>query len=481
MGLETVSYLDDLVVTNPTTGDPRSEGDDHFRNIKTALKATFPGMVGRSFRFQTKSSNYTVLTTDNLSVINCTAAITLALTAAATLGSGHFFIVYGNSDAVTIDPNGAETINGLDTLVVGLKNIAFVFCNGSNFFCIQVPQGDSSILTPSQITSNQSNYNPTGAAGSNIWRISSDASRTIRGITSSNSSGGRVITLCNVGAFPIILSFEDGTATAANRFNFGKELSAGQAVRVIYDATLARWMLAGSQDGVGTIKEFAGVIEEGYLTCDGSAVSRTTYAGLFNKIGTVWGTGNGSTTFNVPDFMGRVRLGAGTGSVVESGVNADVSTGSDTLTVASNTRKWITGMSVVFTLSSGTITGLTSGNTYYVIRNSATTVKLASSLANAQNGTAIDLTAKSTPVWTITHALEARTLGDQGGEQDHAMSSSELLAHTHTVTAAADSTAFAGGSNSADDSPGASTGSTGGNAAMNNMQPYATVVVGIKF
>jgi microcystin-dependent protein len=44
---------------------------------------------------------------------------------------------------------------------------------------------------------------------------------------------------------------------------------------------------------------------QGWFICDGSAKSRTTYVDLFNAIGTVYGTGNGSTTFNLPDFRGQ--------------------------------------------------------------------------------------------------------------------------------------------------------------------------------
>lgn len=54
----------------------------------------------------------------------------------------------------------------------------------------------------------------------------------------------------------------------------------------------------------------------GYLECDGSAVSRTTFATLFAAIGTVWGPGNGSTTFNVPDMRGYFPRGwANAGSI----------------------------------------------------------------------------------------------------------------------------------------------------------------------
>lgn len=47
----------------------------------------------------------------------------------------------------------------------------------------------------------------------------------------------------------------------------------------------------------------------GWLICDGSAVSRTTYADLFEVIGTTFGSGDGSTTFNLPDLRGRVAVG----------------------------------------------------------------------------------------------------------------------------------------------------------------------------
>lgn len=46
-------------------------------------------------------------------------------------------------------------------------------------------------------------------------------------------------------------------------------------------------------------------VPSGYLACDGRAISRTTYSDLFNAIGTVWGTGNGSTTFNLPNTYAR--------------------------------------------------------------------------------------------------------------------------------------------------------------------------------
>ena len=69
----------------------------------------------------------------------------------------------------------------------------------------------------------------------------------------------------------------------------------------------------GSSAPVGTISQFAGnTIPEGWLACDGSAISRTTYASLFAKIGTIYGTGDGTSTFNLPNFNGRVPVGLDT-------------------------------------------------------------------------------------------------------------------------------------------------------------------------
>lgn len=65
----------------------------------------------------------------------------------------------------------------------------------------------------------------------------------------------------------------------------------------------------------GTIIQFAGVAAPiGYIACDGAAISRATYVRLFGAIGTTWGVGNGSSTFNVPDFRGYFLRGTGTNS-----------------------------------------------------------------------------------------------------------------------------------------------------------------------
>ena len=71
---------------------------------------------------------------------------------------------------------------------------------------------------------------------------------------------------------------------------------------------------------LGTINAYGGATApDGWLLCQGQAVSRTDYANLFAVIGTSFGSGDGSTTFNVPDLRGEFLRGAGTNSHTNQG------------------------------------------------------------------------------------------------------------------------------------------------------------------
>lgn len=76
-------------------------------------------------------------------------------------------------------------------------------------------------------------------------------------------------------------------------------------------------IISSSGESTGMLKMWAGLaaqVPAGYLVCDGSAVSRTTYAALFTAISTLWGAGDGSTTFNLPDGRGGYLKGAAQGA-----------------------------------------------------------------------------------------------------------------------------------------------------------------------
>ena len=70
---------------------------------------------------------------------------------------------------------------------------------------------------------------------------------------------------------------------------------------------------------VGTICHYGGgSVPSGFLLCDGSEVSRNTYASLYARIGDTWGAGDGGSTFNLPDIRNRVSIGNGAGDGLTS-------------------------------------------------------------------------------------------------------------------------------------------------------------------
>jgi microcystin-dependent protein len=92
---------------------------------------------------------------------------------------------------------------------------------------------------------------------------------------------------------------------------------------------------AGGVPDVGDVKMTAlSAARTGWLLCDGSAVSRTTYAALFAGIGTTYGVGDGSTTFNLPDMQGRVPVGRDTGQTEFDTLGETGGAKTHTLTVA---------------------------------------------------------------------------------------------------------------------------------------------------
>jgi microcystin-dependent protein len=91
---------------------------------------------------------------------------------------------------------------------------------------------------------------------------------------------------------------------------------------------------------VGVLVPFAGSTSPaGWELCYGQAISRTTYAGLFTTIGTTYGSGDGSTTFNVPDLRGRVSAGKDDmGGTAASRLTSTVLTASNTLGATGGTQ-----------------------------------------------------------------------------------------------------------------------------------------------
>ncbi len=162
---------------------------------------------------------------------------------------------------------------------------------------------------------------------------------------------------------------------------------------------------------------------EGWLICDGRAVNRTTYAALFAAIGTSHGSGDGSTTFNLPDYRWAFLRGCGPNiSVTGSGTAAS---NQATFTAHGFNR---TGVRV--RLSSGTLSGLAGSTNYWVIVVDANTLAFATSKANARSNTRVGISGTNSAIivqWEDPDA-SSRTANTVGGNSATDVGSAQVEA-----------------------------------------------------
>lgn len=108
----------------------------------------------------------------------------------------------------------------------------------------------------------------------------------------------------------------------------------GQTWIPIYDPVVAAGIPIGTRIWwTGSVA----ALPTGWLICDGSAVSRATYADLFAKLGVVFGAGNGTTTFNLPDLRARANIGVNN-SGLPNGVDGALSTRNQAATGGAETH-----------------------------------------------------------------------------------------------------------------------------------------------
>lgn len=108
-----------------------------------------------------------------------------------------------------------------------------------------------------------------------------------------------------------------GALSTTGTLNVGGTSTLSNNLTVAGSATISGTLTTNGStvNPPGTILMFVtATIPAGYLLCDGSAVSRTVYSMLFAVVGITYGSGNGSTTFALPDFRSRTPIGSGTGT-----------------------------------------------------------------------------------------------------------------------------------------------------------------------
>lgn len=139
------------------------------------------------------------------------------------------------------------------------------------------------------------------------------------------------------------VTFEGESTLSGKQYPHVDSYSPAPGDRVVLVPVGTTYLIVGAVSSTGAglpagaIQPYAGAAAPaGWLACDGTAVSRSTYSRLFAAIGTTWGAGNGSTTFNVPDLRGRAPIGAGTGAGLTARALAG-SGGAETVTLTTAT------------------------------------------------------------------------------------------------------------------------------------------------
>jgi len=197
----------------------------------------------------------------------------------------------------------------------------------------------------------------------------------------------------------------------------------------------------------GTLLDYAGpVAPSGYLLCDGSSYSTTTYSGLFNAISYTWG-GTGSS-FNVPDLRGRTTIGAGSGTGLTFRALATYS-GEETHVLVSGETPLVAhshGFSVPAQTSLTTSTGTSntvSLNTAGGSTGSGTTGSGTGSIATGTTGSSATGVSVNTTVGTLTAAGGTGSVTDPG--HTHSPSNTTMIGQNATATALGNGVGTGGG------------------------------------
>jgi microcystin-dependent protein len=134
------------------------------------------------------------------------------------------------------------------------------------------------------------------------------------GITTSTSLSSQNLSVFNVSTLGIVqVSAGIITATSGITTYYGDGSNL-----TVNGSSLSSFLLTAVP--AGTVISYASsTAPTGYLKCNGSAISRSTYSSLFSGIGTVFGDGDGSTTFNVPDLRGEFVRGWDDGRSIDTG------------------------------------------------------------------------------------------------------------------------------------------------------------------
>ena len=328
------------------------------------LMADVKGLVA----VQTKSATYTVAASDLANLINVTSAVTINLTAAATLGANFYCAIKAVGVAVTIDPNGAETIDSAATLSLASGEWVMLYCDGTSFTTL----GSSTLSIGSDVQAwNQKLDDISGLAvtdgniivadGTNFVAESGATARASLGLTigSDVQAHGDVLDDLNtLGANSADSEFLVGTGAGALAWESGATARTSMGVAIGSDVQAHGAVL----DDLNTL---------GAPTTDGEFVVATGSGAFAYETGDTARTSLGVGTGDSPTFAAVTSTGDATvnGLTVGRGLGG-VST--DTAVGSSALSSTVSGGSNV-AIGNSALDGLTTGDSNVAIGASAMT------------------------------------------------------------------------------------------------------------
>lgn len=302
---------DSVALGTKTTGD-------YVATVAASTGVTVTGGTGEGST-ATISIGQAVATTSSPQFVGVTATGTVSANAVSvTNGVGAASATITGTTATSV-----LTVDGIEIDTTGATSNQVLIYNGTKFAPSAPAAAAAGTLTGTTLASNvvSSSLTSVGTLGSlavsgdltvdtNVLKVDTTNNRVGINVTSPTSN------LDIVGNMVIReASTQDGIQIA------GRAGGTGSAtVKLIPDVlTLNRTLTLPNESGTvaltslvpaGCIMQYgASSAPTGWLLCDGTAVSRTTYATLFAIISTTYGTGDGSTTFNLPNLKGRVPVG----------------------------------------------------------------------------------------------------------------------------------------------------------------------------
>lgn len=246
------------------------------------------------------------------------------VTAGAAAANARLYLVTANNRTaadfidVGIPPTNGSVVNTM----IGISSIT----------------SDRVNLTTSGVSTNNLSVTATTAGGGKKWFPAAEgvghAAIKISSLTSSDNTA----ILFNFGSSSanVSLAHTPGNASTKNGLNIIQQ--DGTYAPISANVVLSSAITGSGTAPVplmpaGTIVATGGTVSAGWLECNGQAVNRTTYAALFAAIGTTYGAGNGSSTFNVPNFESKVLIGESSAFSMGAGAGSFASGG--TITTAS--------------------------------------------------------------------------------------------------------------------------------------------------